>query len=121
MLSDSGERRFFFDVRNTRYGYRLHISQVSNKNRMVIGIPLESVVMARDCLNEVIRNYQLAEDTDRAALRKYCTNVILVRRSRRANGNETPEERPSSSPKSDSDQKNQRKAPASSKTTATKI
>ncbi|KAM3178028.1 hypothetical protein ACTXT7_003399 [Hymenolepis weldensis] len=84
MLSDSGERRFFFDVRNTRYGYRLHISQVSNKNRMVIGIPLESVVMARDCLNEVIQNYSLGEDKDRATLRKYCQNVILVRRNRRS-------------------------------------
>ncbi|VDN98925.1 unnamed protein product [Rodentolepis nana] len=84
MLSDSGERRFFFDVRNTRYGYRLHISQVSNKNRMVIGIPLESVVMARNCLNEVIENYSLAEDNDRATLRKYCQNVILVRRNRRS-------------------------------------
>lgn len=82
MLSDSGERRFFFDVRNTRYGYRLHISQVSNKNRMVIGIPLESVVTARDCLNEVIQNYNLNEDADRAILRKYCQNVILVRRNR---------------------------------------
>ncbi|KAM7542355.1 hypothetical protein Aperf_G00000010409 [Anoplocephala perfoliata] len=90
MLSDSGERRFFFDVRNTRYGYRLHISQVSNKNRMVIGIPLESVVMARDSLNEVIQTYNLHEEANRTILRKYCQNVILVRRNRNKGRNDQP-------------------------------
>lgn len=62
LYSYSGERRFYYDLRDTRWGLRLHISQVTDLHRNVIGIPLESVVPFRDRLNQAIQALSLDED-----------------------------------------------------------
>lgn len=54
LYSHSGERRFYYDLRRTRWGLRLHVSQVTDLHRNVIGIPLESLVSFRNRLNHVI-------------------------------------------------------------------
>jgi hypothetical protein len=54
LYSYSGERRFFYDLRETRWGIRLHISQVTDLYRNAIDIPLESVTAFRDRMNQVI-------------------------------------------------------------------
>jgi hypothetical protein len=59
LYSYSGERRFYFDLRDTRWGHRLHISQVTDLHRNVIGIPLETVIDFRDRLNLVIDQLKL--------------------------------------------------------------
>lgn len=69
LYSPSGERRFFFDLRNTRYGIRLHISQVTDLHRNVIGIPLESLVDFRDRLSALVDSLNLEEE------KKLCNNL----------------------------------------------
>jgi uncharacterized membrane protein YgcG len=62
LYSYSGERRFYYDLRETRWGLRLHISQVTDLHRNVIGIPLEAVVAFRDRLNQAIDFLGLEEE-----------------------------------------------------------
>lgn len=64
LYSYSGERRFYFDLRDTRWGLRLHISQVTDLHRNVIGIPLESVVQFRDRLNMAIEKLNLTKEEE---------------------------------------------------------
>lgn len=66
LYSASGGRRFFFDLRDTRWGKRLHISQVTDLHRNVIGIPLEALVSFRTRLDTVIKSLGL---DDQHALR----------------------------------------------------
>jgi hypothetical protein len=61
LYSYSGERRFYYDLRRTRWGLRLHVSQVTDMHRNVIGIPLEALVQFRDRLSEAISSLQLEE------------------------------------------------------------
>lgn len=64
LYSYSGERRFYFDLRETRWGHRLHISQVTDMHRNVIGIPLETVVEFKDRLMQVIDFLELQGEGD---------------------------------------------------------
>lgn len=59
LYSASGGRRFFFDLRDTPWGKRLHISQVTNLHRNVIGIPLEALVNFRTRLDHFIQDLKL--------------------------------------------------------------
>ncbi|CAH8665881.1 unnamed protein product [Heterobilharzia americana] len=61
LYSASGGRRFFFDLRDTRWGKRLHISQVTDLHRNVIGIPLEALVSFRSRLDTVIESLGLED------------------------------------------------------------
>ncbi|CAH8874039.1 unnamed protein product [Trichobilharzia szidati] len=61
LYSASGGRRFFFDLRDTRWGKRLHISQVTELHRNVIGIPLEALVSFRSRLDMVIESLGLED------------------------------------------------------------
>lgn len=61
LYSASGGRRFFFDLRDTRWGKRLHISQVTDLHRNVIGIPLEALVSFRARLDMIIRSLSLED------------------------------------------------------------
>ncbi|KAF5403683.1 hypothetical protein PHET_02657 [Paragonimus heterotremus] len=61
LYSASGGRRFFFDLRDTRWGKRLHISQVTDLHRNVIGIPLEALVSFRSRLDTVIKSLGLED------------------------------------------------------------
>lgn len=85
LFSLSGGRRFYFDLRDTRWGKRLHISQVTDLHRNVIGIPLESLISFRDRLNEVIRFLKL---DDNQKLKNTLTNGRIVQNS--SNSNEKP-------------------------------
>lgn len=62
LYSYSGERRFYYDLRKTRWGLRLHISQVTDMHRNVIGIPLEALVSFRDRLDQAISTLRLDDD-----------------------------------------------------------
>jgi hypothetical protein len=72
LYSYSGERRFYYDLRRTRWGLRLHISQVTDMHRNVIGIPLEALVSFRNRLNEAITVLRL---DDQDALAKKAANA----------------------------------------------
>lgn len=61
LYSASGGRRFFFDLRDTRWGKRLHISQVTHRRRTLIGVPLEALVSFRARLDTIIQNLKLEE------------------------------------------------------------
>ncbi|VDP67932.1 unnamed protein product [Echinostoma caproni] len=61
LYSASGGRRFFFDLRDTRWGKRLHISQVTDLHRNVIGIPLETLVSFRARIDAVIQGLKLED------------------------------------------------------------
>lgn len=61
LYSASGGRRFFFDLRDTRWGKRLHISQVTDLHRNVIGIPLEALVSFRTRLDMIIGSLGLED------------------------------------------------------------
>ncbi|THD24505.1 hypothetical protein D915_004677 [Fasciola hepatica] len=61
LYSASGGRRFFFDLRDTRWGKRLHISQVTDLHRNVIGIPLETLVSFRARIDAVIQGLRLED------------------------------------------------------------
>ena len=54
LYSPSGERRFFFDLRQTRYGKRLYISQVTDYHRNVIAVPLDTLMLFRERLNQAV-------------------------------------------------------------------
>ncbi len=80
LYSPSGERRYFFDVRNTRYGNRLHIAQVTDLHRNVIGVPLESMVAFRDRLTQIIDSLHLEDGKDlRDALEKRSNRPVRRR------------------------------------------
>ncbi|VDD82217.1 unnamed protein product [Mesocestoides corti] len=80
LYSPSGERRYFFDIHNTRYGNRLHISQVTDFHRSVIGIPLESLVTFRDRLTQLIDVLKLEDGKHvREALEKYSSRPVRRR------------------------------------------
>lgn len=80
LYSPSGERRFFFDIRNTPYGNRLHISQVTELHRSVIGIPLESLVTFRNRLTTLIDALKLEEgEVMRETLEKYSNRPRRLR------------------------------------------
>lgn len=68
LYSYSGERRFYYDLRETRWGVRLHISQVTGMYRNVVGIPLESVVAFRDRINQAIQFLGLEEKSESPTL-----------------------------------------------------
>ncbi|CAH8597108.1 unnamed protein product [Schistosoma turkestanicum] len=59
LYSMSGERRFLFNLKDTRWGKRLHISQVTDLHRNIIGIPLEDLVSFRSRLDTVIQSLGL--------------------------------------------------------------
>ncbi|KAH8868039.1 PUR alpha beta gamma DNA RNA binding [Schistosoma japonicum] len=61
LYSASGERRFLFNLRDTRWGKRLHISQVTDMHRNIIGIPVEALVSFRSRLDEVIKSLGLED------------------------------------------------------------
>ncbi|VDM36287.1 unnamed protein product [Hydatigera taeniaeformis] len=83
LYSPSGERRFFFDVRNTPYGNRLHISQVTDLHRNVIGIPLESLVTFRNRLTTLIDALKLEDgEAMRETLEKYSNRPRRIRHLR---------------------------------------
>ncbi|KAL5960844.1 hypothetical protein TSMEX_011513 [Taenia solium] len=80
LYSPSGERRFFFDIRNTPYGNRLHIAQVTDLHRSVIGIPLESLVTFRNRLTMLIDALKLEEgEIMRKTLGKYSNRPKRLR------------------------------------------
>ncbi|CAH8682426.1 unnamed protein product [Schistosoma rodhaini] len=61
LYSISGERRFLFNLKDTRWGKRIHISQVTDLHRNVIGIPLEDLVSFRSRLDTVIKSLGLED------------------------------------------------------------
>ncbi|VDN28823.1 unnamed protein product, partial [Dibothriocephalus latus] len=58
----SGDRRFYFDLRNTRWGHRLFLSQVTDFHRNVIAIPVETLTDFRDRINTFIEKLHLEEN-----------------------------------------------------------
>uniref|UniRef100_A0A0X3PCN0 Uncharacterized protein n=1 Tax=Schistocephalus solidus TaxID=70667 RepID=A0A0X3PCN0_SCHSO len=62
LYSMSGDRRFYFDLRNTRWGHRLFLSQVTDFHRNVIAIPVETLTDFRDRINTFIEKLNLEED-----------------------------------------------------------
>ncbi|EUB62599.1 hypothetical protein EGR_02395 [Echinococcus granulosus] len=89
LYSPSGERRFFFDIRNTPYGNRLHISQVTDLHRNVIGIPLESLVTFRNRLTMLIDALKLEDgEVMRETLEKYSSRPRRLRFIRPTFGNQ---------------------------------
>ncbi|KAL5107630.1 hypothetical protein TcWFU_004282 [Taenia crassiceps] len=88
LYSSSGERKFFFDIRNTPYGNRLHIAQVTNFHRSVIGIPLESLVTFRNRLTMLIDALKLEEgEVMRETLGRYSNRPRRLRYVRQTSAN----------------------------------
>lgn len=89
LYSASGGRRFFFDLRDTRWGKRLHISQVTDLHRNVIGIPIESLVSFRSRLDMIIANLGLEEQHSlRSTIYGDIGDRAAPRRSRRITASE---------------------------------
>nr|VZI09499.1 unnamed protein product [Spirometra erinaceieuropaei] len=72
LYSMSGDRRFYFDLRNTRWGHRLFLSQVTDFHRNVIAIPVETLTDFRDRINTFIEKLHLEDDKNlRDALQEH--------------------------------------------------
>ncbi|KAK4474976.1 hypothetical protein MN116_002078 [Schistosoma mekongi] len=83
LYSASGERRFLFNLRDTRWGKRLHISQVTDMHRNIIGIPVEALVSFRSRLDEVIKSLGLEDQyTMRSSIYKDRENGPPLRQRR---------------------------------------
>lgn len=52
---------FYFDLRDTRWGRRLQISQLTDMHRSTIGVPLEALVNFRSRLDKLIECLSLNE------------------------------------------------------------
>lgn len=54
LISRSASRRFYFDVVNSAYGWRVQISQVTAHYRSIISFPINELVNFREKLNELM-------------------------------------------------------------------